>query len=127
LFGLLLTRPARRLGDISYGIYLLQGPVLLLAFSFPALRVASAASPAVHWSLAAIAAAALTAFATLTHSLVERPGIQAGRWTSARINSALRPRRGVRAVSSGRSGAAATAIVLIGRAPHLVRAPVAFG
>jgi peptidoglycan/LPS O-acetylase OafA/YrhL len=92
LFGLLLTRPARRLGDISYGIYLLQGPVLLLAFSFPALRVASAASPAVHWSLAAIAAAALTAFATLTHSLVERPGIQAGRWASARINSALRGR-----------------------------------
>ena len=35
VFGLLLTRPARRLGDISYGIYLLQGPVLLLAFSFP--------------------------------------------------------------------------------------------
>ena len=92
LFGLLLTRPARRLGDISYGIYLLQGPVLLLAFSFPALRVASAASPAVHWSLAAIAAAVLTAFATLTHSLVERPGIQAGRWASARINSALRGR-----------------------------------
>ena len=92
LFGLLLTRPARRLGDISYGIYLLQGPVLLLAFSFPALRVASAASPAVHWSLAAIAAAALTAFATLTHNLVERPGIQAGRWASARINSALRGR-----------------------------------
>jgi peptidoglycan/LPS O-acetylase OafA/YrhL len=92
LFGLLLTRPARRLGDISYGIYLLQGPVLLLAFSFPALRVASAASPAVHWSLAVIAAAALTAFATLTHSLVERPGIQAGRWASARINSALRGR-----------------------------------
>ena len=92
LFGLLLTRPARRLGDISYGIYLLQGPVLLLAFSFPALRVASAASPAVHWSLAAIAAAALTAFVTLTHSLVERPGIQAGRWASARINSALRGR-----------------------------------
>jgi peptidoglycan/LPS O-acetylase OafA/YrhL len=92
LFGLLLTRPARRLGDISYGIYLLQGPVLLLAFSFPALRVASAASPAVHWSLAAIAAAALTAFATLTHSLVERPGIRAGRWASARINSALRGR-----------------------------------
>ena len=92
LFGLLLTRPARQLGDISYGIYLLQGPVLLLAFSFPALRVASAASPAVHWSLAVIAAAALTAFATLTHSLVERPGIRAGRWASARINSALRGR-----------------------------------
>ena len=85
LFGLLLTRPARRLGDVSYGIYLMQGPVLLLAFSFPWLKAASAASPAVHWSLVAVAAAALTVFATLTHSLVERPGIQAGR----RVASAL--------------------------------------
>ena len=78
LFGLLAMRPARRLGDISYGIYLLQGPVLALAFSVPALRVASGASPAVHWTVVTIAAAALTAFATVTHSLVERPGIQAG-------------------------------------------------
>ena len=85
LFGLLLTRPARRLGDVSYGIYLMQGPVLLLAFSLPWLKAASAASPAVHWSLVAVAAAALTVFATLTHSLVERPGIQAGR----RVASAL--------------------------------------
>jgi peptidoglycan/LPS O-acetylase OafA/YrhL len=79
VFGLLLTRPARRLGDVSYGIYLLQGPVLLLAFSLPGLKAASAASPAVHWSLVAVAGAALTVFAALTHSLVERPGIQAGR------------------------------------------------
>jgi peptidoglycan/LPS O-acetylase OafA/YrhL len=89
LFGLLLTRPARRLGDISYGIYLLQGPVLLLAFSLPGLRAASVSSPAVHWGLVAIAAAALTAFATLTHSLVERPGIKAGRWASRRVAAAL--------------------------------------
>ena len=89
LFGLLLTRPARRLGDISYGIYLLQGPVLALAFSFPALRAASVASPAVHWTLVAVAAAALTAFATVTHSLVERPGIEAGQWALRRITAAL--------------------------------------
>ncbi|HLX98514.1 MAG TPA: acyltransferase [Roseiarcus sp.] len=92
VFGLLLTRPARRLGDVSYGIYLLQGPVLLLAFSLPWLKAPSAASPAVHWALVAVAAAALTVFATLTHSLVERPGIQAGR----RVASAL----GGRAVAS---------------------------
>jgi peptidoglycan/LPS O-acetylase OafA/YrhL len=94
LFGLLLSRPARRLGDISYGIYLLQGPVLLLAFSLPGLREASASTPAVHWSLVAIAAVALTAFATLTHSLVERPGIKAGRWASRRVAAALGDRAG---------------------------------
>ena len=94
LFGLLLTRPARRLGDISYGVYLLQGPVLLLAFSLPGLKAASVASPAVHWSLVAVAAAALAAFATLTHSLVERPGVQAGRWASRRVSAALGGRAG---------------------------------
>jgi peptidoglycan/LPS O-acetylase OafA/YrhL len=92
LFGLLLTRPARRLADISYGIYLLQGPVLLLAFSFPAMGAASVTSPAVHWSLVAIAAAALTAFATLMHALVERPDIQAGRWALTRATTVLRGR-----------------------------------
>ena len=89
-FGLLVTRPARRLGDISYGIYLLQGPVLLVAFRFPALGVASAASPAIHWSLAAIAAASLTAFATVMHSHVERPGIQAGRSVLKRLAATQR-------------------------------------
>ncbi len=85
VFGLLLTRPARRLGDISYGIYLLQGPVLLLAFSLPWLKAASAVSPAVHWGLVAVAGATLTVFATFTHSLVERPGIQAGRRVAAAL------------------------------------------
>jgi peptidoglycan/LPS O-acetylase OafA/YrhL len=100
LFGLLLTRPARRLGDVSYGVYLLQGPVLLLAFSLPALNAASVTSPAVHWSLVALAAVALTAFATLTHSLVERPGVQAGRWAARRAAAAL----GDRAAASEPSG-----------------------
>ena len=92
LFGLLLTRPARRLGDISYGVYLLQGPVLLLAFSASAFRAALVASPAAHWSLVAIAAAALTAFATVMHNLIERPGIRAGHWASKRLSAALRDR-----------------------------------
>ena len=54
-------------------------------------------------------------------------GVDGGSRARRRLHVAARPRRGVRAVSSGRSGAAATAIVLIGRAPHLVRVPVAFG
>jgi peptidoglycan/LPS O-acetylase OafA/YrhL len=103
-FGLLVARPARRLGDISYGIYLLQGPVLLVAFCLPALRAASAASPAVHWSLVATAAAALTAFATVTHSLIERPGIRAGRRALTRIDATQR-RRPVTSESAVRTDA----------------------
>jgi peptidoglycan/LPS O-acetylase OafA/YrhL len=102
LFGLLLTRPARRLGDISYGIYLLQGPVLLLAFGLPALGAASEKSPAIHWGLVAIAVAALTGFATLTHGLVERPGIQAGRWASRRLAAVLGDRASAAAEPSVR-------------------------
>ena len=44
----------------------------------------------------AVAAAALMAFATLTHSLVERPGIQAGRWASRKVAAALGGRAGAR-------------------------------
>jgi peptidoglycan/LPS O-acetylase OafA/YrhL len=87
LFGLLLTRSARRLGDISYGIYLLQGPVLFLMFAFPAVRSFAVESAWIHWIVVIIAALALIMVATTTHTLIERPGIHAGQWVLARIVS----------------------------------------
>jgi peptidoglycan/LPS O-acetylase OafA/YrhL len=87
LFGLLLTRPAKRLGDISYGIYLLQGPVLFLAFAPPAARSAATESAWCHWIVVMIAVLALVMLATATHALIERPGIRAGQWLWARIES----------------------------------------
>jgi len=80
VYGLLLLRPTKRLGDVSYGIYLLQGPILYLAFASPSVRSWATASAWDHWSIVLIAAGALVLLATLSHSLIERPGIKAGLW-----------------------------------------------
>ena len=85
LFGLLVTKPAKRLGDISYGIYLLQGPVLFLVFAPPSNSVACGKSAWVHWAVVMAAVLVLIMLATTTHVLIERPGIQAGQWVLARI------------------------------------------
>ena len=90
VFGLLLTRPARRLGDISYGIYLLQGPVLFVMFAPASVRSAAAESAGVHWLVVMVATLALLMLATATHALIERPGIQAGQWLWVRMASVRR-------------------------------------
>ena len=91
LFGLLTTRPAKRLGDVSYGLYLLQGPVLFLAYSLPVSKALSAASPLGHWTVAALSACALVAIATLSHAYVERPAIEFGRGVWRRVSSSEWP------------------------------------
>jgi peptidoglycan/LPS O-acetylase OafA/YrhL len=92
LFGLLLTRSAKRLGDISYGIYLLQGPILFLASASPFVRSFVTTSAWGHWVIVAMAAVTLVMLATLTHSLIERPGIVAGQWVYARFVSSRHKR-----------------------------------
>ncbi len=108
LFGILLIRPVRRLGNISYGIYLLQGLVLTVYFSFAATQASALASPLGHWVAVMICAVLLLIVATVAHAMIERPGIDAGRrvgltmsaWASALLNrpagvpvSAVPPRR----------------------------------
>jgi peptidoglycan/LPS O-acetylase OafA/YrhL len=79
LFGLLSTFPARRLGNISFGIYLLQGAVFAGASSFTFMRSLDLSSPIGHWTVSLIEAVALVSLATLTHRFIERPGIDLGR------------------------------------------------
>jgi peptidoglycan/LPS O-acetylase OafA/YrhL len=79
IFGLLLMRPVRRIGNISYGIYLLQGLVLAIFFAFPLTRNSALASPLEHWAAVLMCAVWLVVFATVMHAVVERPGIEAGR------------------------------------------------
>jgi peptidoglycan/LPS O-acetylase OafA/YrhL len=79
LFGLLRWGPARRLGNISYGIYLLQGPVLALGASIAIVRDLDLRSPLGHWAVTLIEATALVSLATCTHIWIERPGIDLGR------------------------------------------------
>ena len=79
LFGLLTGVPARRLGDVSYGIYLLQGLILTTVFSFEATRTLALASPAGHWAMMLAGAFLLLAVSALTHVWIERIGIDFGR------------------------------------------------
>ncbi len=79
LFGLLSTFPARRLGNISFGIYLLQGAVFAGASSFSFMRSLDLSSPIGHWTVSLIEAVALVSLATLTHRFIERTGIDLGR------------------------------------------------
>ena len=78
IFGLLASRPARRLGDISYGIYLLQGPVLALLFFMNVAKAIALRSSLGHWSMMFLCATLLVIIATITHVFVERPGIELG-------------------------------------------------
>jgi peptidoglycan/LPS O-acetylase OafA/YrhL len=79
LFGLLASAPAKRLGNISYGIYLLQGPLLTVFVSFKWIRALDFASPLGHAGASLIEACALVALATIAHRWIERPGIDFGR------------------------------------------------
>lgn len=79
VFGLLTSSPAVRLGNISYGVYLLQGLALFTAAPF--LRPES---PTLYWAVISAAVAALILIAAVAHVLVERPGIAFGKRLAGR-------------------------------------------
>jgi peptidoglycan/LPS O-acetylase OafA/YrhL len=81
LFGLLTTQAARRLGNVSYGIYLLQGLVFTLVFAGAPMRDFALASPARYWAMMVACGLLLLITATLAHVLIERPGIDLGKRT----------------------------------------------
>ena len=85
IFRLLATRAARRLGDISFGIYLLQGLALAGVFALPAARTFALTSPMGHWTLVALAAVSLVSVSAIAHVFIERPGVTLGRKVSAAI------------------------------------------
>ena len=103
LFGLLRLRATRRLGDISYPLYLMHGPVLAAAFAFQPVRDAALGNPVAYWSIVIgiIAVALLVALGV--HVAVEMPGMALGRhWVK-------RMRRGHQTAVRGASEAVAAA------------------
>ncbi len=98
LFGLFHSRPAQRLGAISYGVYLLQGLPLALLFASPWARGQALASGLAHWEISWLAAALLVLAATLAHAAIERPGIALGRRIAVWAEPATRPRSEGRAM-----------------------------
>ena len=95
LFGLLQTRPALRLGNISYGIYLLQGLVFAVVLRPSPVKAVFLASPVQHWVLAFVCAAILVGVATVAHAALERTGIDLGKRVAARVQGWYTPTRAV--------------------------------
>lgn len=79
LFGLLLTMPARRLGNISYSLYLMQGLVLTLVFGMTPIRNFAMTSPQQYWLIGIVCAGLLLLGAALGYVCIERPGIAFGK------------------------------------------------
>lgn len=79
LFGLLTSMPARRLGNISYSLYLMQGLVLTLIYSIPSVRSFALGSALNYWVVGFVCAGALVLAASLGYAFIERPGIALGK------------------------------------------------
>lgn len=79
VFGLLTTTPARRLGNISYSLYLMQGLVLALVFAIAPIRNFALASPQNYWVIGIVCACVLLLSAALGYAFIEQPGIAFGK------------------------------------------------
>lgn len=89
LFGLLQTRAAVRLGNLSYGIYILHGPILRVTLDNDLLKPIALSSPLMHWLCVYAVSALVLAAAAVAHVVLERRGIEEGK----RLASALTKRR----------------------------------
>lgn len=77
-FGLFASRTARRFGNLSYGVYLLQGPVLAVMFSSRRLRGIELGSPLGHFAVSTASAIVLVFFAASSYLFIEQPGAELG-------------------------------------------------
>lgn len=85
LFGLLTNKSAQRLGEISYGIYLLQGIVLFAFARIPEVRTLSTSTTIYYWLFLLIEAITLIALAFAAYYFIEKPSIAAGKKVVARL------------------------------------------
>jgi peptidoglycan/LPS O-acetylase OafA/YrhL len=82
---LLEAKPVRRLGEISYSLYLIHGLVLTAVFSSDALRGYAMNSHASYWLIVALCGLLAVLAATFSYLLIERPGIRLGRTVASRF------------------------------------------
>lgn len=103
VFGLLTTAAARRLGNVSYSLYLMQGLVLTTVLAIAPVRTFAMASPQRYWAIGIICACVLLLCAALGYLGVERPGIAFGKRFIRRRAPAvpsLQPRADIERVES---------------------------
>jgi peptidoglycan/LPS O-acetylase OafA/YrhL len=91
VFGLLTSRPATRLGNISYSIYLLHGLVLTTVFAITPLKNFAMASVLNYWIVGMLCLSILLIVAALGYAYIEQPGISLGKQLSRRQTSVINP------------------------------------
>jgi peptidoglycan/LPS O-acetylase OafA/YrhL len=79
LFGLLRLKGSRRLGAVSYDLYLCHGAVLATAFAISPVRETALLSPIAYWLVLSAILLVAISVALVLHVTVERPGIALGR------------------------------------------------
>lgn len=79
------TKPVRRLGEISYSVYLVHGLVLTGVFSNDAVRSYAMAGVGNYWLTIALCGLLVIAVAALGYLLIERPGIRLGKIVARRF------------------------------------------
>ena len=85
LFGLLTSQAARRLGNVSYPIYLLQGLVFAVVYKLPGVTPFTVQAGWRFWSVTLACGALVLGAATIVHRRVEQPGIALGRTVARRL------------------------------------------
>lgn len=75
LFGVLTSAAAKRLGEISYSVYLLHGAVLSVTFLFITGGIASTFTPLQHWLTVLVATPVLLVASMFTFLYIEKPGM----------------------------------------------------
>ncbi len=76
--GILSMKPCRRLGEISYSIYLIHGLVLTMVFSIGSIRDYALGSHVQYWLSIAFCALLVVCAASLSYLFIERPGMNSG-------------------------------------------------
>jgi len=88
LFGLLTNATSRRLGQISYSIFMLHGLLLFLTFRLLlGSPRASAMSAISHWMVIAIIGVMVILISSLTYHYIEAPFMNAASGVSARLEN----------------------------------------
>jgi peptidoglycan/LPS O-acetylase OafA/YrhL len=82
---ILAAKPVRRLGEISYSLYLLHGLVLTAVFSVGTIRGYAMADHFSYWLVVGLCGLLTVLAATLSYLFIERPGIRLGKAVAGRL------------------------------------------
>ena len=88
LFGFLSSKPARYLGEVSYGVYLLHGIILFCTFKYiVGFELVKTLSPISYWAVVCAIAVLTLIATTLTYRTIEAPAMRQVSAVSSRLKT----------------------------------------